>query len=210
MLHYFLIIFRRSYLVIVAGICMAATAMQAESNLVQNSPFLPEGWGEEKEPPPKPIEVPPQPPVSQLAREIEFRGVFQIGNGKPKFNLFDKKNQKGFWLALDEANDRFKVTRYNKASGSITLTSAGRSEEISMAKPDGAPLPIQSTPNALTTGQPPQINTSRPASDIRKSRVLPRRRIIRRSSSSARPQTTNTIRTPPPAQNVTPPPAPAP
>jgi|GEM_PF-3767591 len=159
MLKKFFLCMRFNGSITVGCALLSATPVHAESDLIKNPPFLPQNWGEQTETMPKSIEVAPPPTVNQLPHEIEFRGVFQVGNGQPKFNIFDKKTQRGFWLTLNEPNERFRVTQYHKASGTVTLLTGGRSETMVIAKPDGTPLPIQSTHNSTMTGQPPRLPT---------------------------------------------------
>lgn len=173
---------------------MHMIALHATSNLVKNSPFLPAGWEKTKEtkaPPPPPR---PPPPITPL--QIEFRGVFQLKNTVPKFNIYDRTSQKSSWYALNEGNERFKVTGYDKAANSLTISANGRTEQVSMAKPDGAPVPIQSFQG--NTVPIPQINQNSNTDETRKRRVVPRRRIIRRRRSSSRNESNSVTNLPSP------------
>ncbi|MEM8549800.1 MAG: hypothetical protein AAGF10_03340 [Verrucomicrobiota bacterium] len=165
-----------------AAACLLPS-LHAESNLIKSSPFLPPGWGEKVETPP----LPPPQAAPLLQRHLEFKGVFDMG-GTSYFSIFDRKEGKGYWLALNQLKDSFQVVRYNEEKNSVLVRSAGRTEELVMAKGDNQPMQISGRPVAAVTQPKPTVQTNpnnRQANTARRGPVVPRRRIIRRQENTA-------------------------
>lgn len=158
-----------------------ASVLSAES-LESSNPFLPPGYGEKKEAP-KPV-VQSNGPIS---REIEFRGFFKM-NGQYQFSLFNKRDQKSYWLKENEANARgISVRNYDSGSQSITVSTSGRTERITLITANSSPLPVVasvSTPvntngNAKQPGLPQELqNVLKPNNNNGSKKTVPRRRVI--------------------------------
>lgn len=175
---------------------------KSPNNLITKSPFLPPGYGIKPEEP-APVEAPKPVIVGQLSRDLEFRGIFQMGETPPKFSIFDKKEQKGHWIELNGKTDRFEVVDYDKDSGTITVSSGEQREELFMSKPNDSPLSISGDPSTrgnstLNQNNRPQIE---PNPRQRNGRAVPRRRVIRRRTPREPPRANNNL-------NVEPPPPP--
>lgn len=149
-----------------------------DSQLKTNSPFLPPGYKDSK--------VVVAPPIVQqtngaISREIEFRGVVQF-NGVYEFSLFNKTEQRGYWIAENQSDGGISVSSFAPDSMAVTVTLNGRSESLSLMSATDSPLPVpasQSTPAKTPSVRPniPGLNTSKTASDTRRT-VIPRRRVI--------------------------------
>ena len=158
-----------------------ASVLSAES-LESSNPFLPPGYGEKKEVP-KPV-VQSNGPIS---REIEFRGFFKM-NGQYQFSLFNKRDQKSYWLKENEAAAQgISVRDYNSGSQSLTVSKNGRTERITLIAANSSPLPVvasvsqpvNTNGNAKQPGLPPVVqNITKPTNNNDVKRAVPRRRVI--------------------------------
>ncbi|HBR94832.1 MAG TPA: hypothetical protein DEA90_11780 [Opitutae bacterium] len=157
-----------------------AISSHAES-LESSNPFLPPGYGEKKPEPPKPV-VQANGPIS---REIEFRGVVKL-NQHYQFSVFNKSEQKGYWIQENQADGGISVRGYDADSRTLTVNMNGRSERLTLMSVSDAPLPVVSSvsqPNTKATPPtlPPTIrnaSTSNNNSGESRRRVIPRRRVI--------------------------------
>lgn len=151
-----------------------------EARLIANSPFLPPGFNDPK---PEPLAPPPPPPGSgPIARELEFRGVVQIG-GQYRFSIFNKSDQKSFWVPENQSESGISVRNYDANSMSLTVTYKGRSEKISLMSASDNPMPVAaSLPSAPPPSGPPVPNLPQvrqtQSSGEQPARAIPRRRVI--------------------------------
>ena len=158
-----------------------ASVLSAES-LQSSNPFLPPGYGEKKEAP-KPV-VQSNGPIS---REIEFRGLVKM-KGQYQFSLFNKRDQKSYWLKENEAAAQgISVRNYDSGSQSLTVSLSGRTERITLITANSSPLPVVASvsPPINTIGNtnkpelPPVLqNITKPNNNNDDKRAVPRRRVI--------------------------------
>lgn len=153
--------------------------------LESKNPFLPPGYGKEEVKKPAPV-VQTNGPIS---REIEFRGLIKL-NGKYQFSIFNKSEQKSYWL--DEsgaAQQGISVRGYDADSHTITVNMNGRSERLTLMTASDAPLPVAvsvSQPKNSNANQPQQlpaglqnvVNNNNSSNSSTPRRVIPRRRVI--------------------------------
>ncbi len=114
--------------------------------------FSPAGHGqplEEKNPfmrpdfqPPE--EKPPPPGAKETAANLEFRGVYRLDE-RYYINIFDKKENKGAWVTVNEHGGEYKVTRYDPETDTITIRVNNRDEILTLAKPSDKPMNIKVT-----------------------------------------------------------------
>ncbi|PXA04522.1 hypothetical protein DDZ13_04925 [Coraliomargarita sinensis] len=149
--------------------------MFSKTSLSEKSPFLPPGYGTEKPEEAEPV-VQPQGPIS---RELEFRGIVQI-DGVYQFSLYNKKDQKGYWLKANEREDGISVSNYEADSSTIVVLMNGRSERLTLMTANEKPMPVaQTTPQAQTTRNlPPELNVKKSSNNSSSRKVVPRRRVI--------------------------------
>lgn len=158
------------------GLVASGLCGQEDYNaLSENSPFLPPGYNDKPAPPP-----PPAVNSGPLAREIEFRGMMKK-DGVYQFSIYNKREQKGYWLKENEFEAGMSIGNYDANSMAITLTSNGRSERISMSTASESPLPVSMSSN--NTNRPnvelPAIpSASSNTNETGNRRVIPRRRVI--------------------------------
>ncbi len=160
--------------------CTLTSGLSAQT-LESKSPFLPPGHNAPRPEAPKPVQV-----NGPISREIEFRGVVQM-NGVYQFSVFNKSEQKGYWIRENESKDGIGIRSFDADSMSITVNQNGRSERLSLMESTDSPLPVAiSTPPATNSGQankpvlPPGLEnlTNNSGNSSRPSRVVPRRRVI--------------------------------
>lgn len=149
----------------------------AGPSIVENSPFLPPNF---------------QPPgggssstTAQAAAsgEYEFRGVYML-QGQYHFNLYNKREQKGTWVAEDEIKeDAPRVVRYSQDDDEVIIDLGGRQLTLGMVSTSDKVLPVE-TAKAPVVRQP----TSSTSSTNRTTQAPVRRRVIRpttRTSTSS-------------------------
>ena len=153
-------------LIALACLTLVASPSAANSKLESNNPFLPFGHT----PPPPP---PPPPP----SRELEFRGIVQM-NGVYEFSLFNKKLNRGYWIAENGTESGISVRNFDLAGMRITVTQNGRPEQLTLMTATDSPLPVafSMTPQAPPGITLPGLN-NRPKPPLTR-RVIPRRRVI--------------------------------
>ena len=157
----------------------AGALFAADAELDKNSPFLPPGYGVQPTTPVKP------PPTSSgpLSRELEFRGLIQL-SGTYQFSLFNKKENKGYWISENESQEGLRVVSFDTDAMTVTVTMDGRTERLSLVSASDTPLPVQSSgPSAPQVNDrtpkpvlPPDLRN--PSDQTNTRRVIPRRRVI--------------------------------
>ncbi|MGB1127815.1 MAG: hypothetical protein ACPG3X_05555 [Opitutales bacterium] len=147
----------------------------ADESLSKKSPFLPPDHGTKTSVPAQP-KVQPQGPIS---REIEFRGVVQLG-GTYRFSLFNKKQNKSYWIEEKVSQDGLSVRSFDAGSSTVVVNVNGRSERLTLMTATDSPLPVALNHSQSKLPQapvlPPQINP--PQNKNSTKRVIPRRRVI--------------------------------
>ena len=161
---------------------LAGVSMLNAESLESSNPFLPPGFGEKK--------VAPKPVVQSngpISREIEFRGLVKM-KGQYQFSLFNKRDQKSYWLKENEAAAQgISVRNYDSGSKSLTVSMSGRSERITLIAANSSPLPVvasvsppvNTNGNSKQSGLPPELqNITKPNDNNNVKRAVPRRRVI--------------------------------
>jgi hypothetical protein len=166
-------------LALVLALCAlnSASALHAASSkLESNSPFLPAGHNTMK--------VAPKPPPvvnGPLSRELEFRGIVQM-NGIYEFSLFNKKLNRGYWIAENGAESGISVRNFDLDAMRIAVTMNGRTEQLTLMAATDSPLPVAISMPTKPPQQPglPNIPGLTPSTTKKPSasRVIPRRRVI--------------------------------
>lgn len=146
----------------------------SDTQLAENSPFLPPGHGKEETKKPEP-KVQPQGPIS---REIEFRGIVQMG-GAYQFSIYNKKEEKGYWLKENDREDGISVNSYDADAATVVVLMNGRSERLTLMAASDKPMDVKhDEPSAEKKDRrPPQLG-NRSKDQDKKRRNVPRRRVI--------------------------------
>ncbi|MGC6606694.1 MAG: hypothetical protein ACON5O_08050 [Lentimonas sp.] len=154
---------------------------QASSSLGSNSPFYPPGYN----PNPKKPVAPPVQNRGPFARQLEFRGVAEL-DGAYRISIFNKADQKGYWIKVGEKKEGIHVTTFDLGSMTVTLNQNGRSERLSMMESTDSPLPVVASAPAPANipSKPSTGNKNQPVfkpntnSQKKTSSTVPRRRVI--------------------------------
>lgn len=169
----------KPYPLLALTLTLAASATLSAESLETENPFLPPGYGEKKPEAPK-VVVQKNGPIS---REVEFRGVVKL-NGTYQFSIFNKSEQKSYWISENQAENGISVSNYDDETRAITVNMNGRSERLTLMSASAAPLPVVSSinqPNNSKTSKPtlpPNLQPSQNGNSNERRRVVPRRRVI--------------------------------
>jgi hypothetical protein len=121
----------------------------------------------------------------QISREIEFRGLAEM-DGQYQFSLFNRRDQKSYWLKENEAAAQgISVRNYDSLSHSLTVSMSGRTERLTLMTASSSPIPVVTsvsqpvTTNGNAKQQPLPVVQSKPKSSSDSNRrVVPRRQVI--------------------------------
>ncbi|KAF0095180.1 MAG: Cbr-pqn-75 [Puniceicoccaceae bacterium 5H] len=178
----------------VAALLGGSCSLSAASNLVSNSPFLPQGFNPDSAPAPT-VE---RPQVS--SSQLEFQGVYQL-NGEYHFLIFNKMDRSSNWVTLNDVEAPFQVSHYNDRQNEIEVNGQ-RLSLIKLPNATGSPVdPLaaareQRRSDAALARAQAEASTTK---TVGRSNI--RRRVIPPAPPSKPPST------PPP--NFTPPPPPS-
>jgi hypothetical protein len=166
---------RRAALLALAVPALLLSGATAAESLSSKSPFLPPGYNQQG--PAEPAQ--PQAPPGVIAREIEFRGVVKFGP-EYQFSLFDKRDQKSYWIRMNETRGGITVRSYDPSELTVAVSKSGRTERIGLLEATENPLPVPAAQAAPAASQ--QISGA-PAPEPRttiqsKAPRVPRRRVI--------------------------------
>jgi len=168
----------KASLIALASLTLVASLAAASSKLESNSPFLPPGHNTMKVVP----ETPPPVVNGPLSRELEFRGIVQM-NGVYEFSLFNKKLNRGYWIAENGAESGISVRNFDLSRMRITVSQNGRSEQLTLMTATDSPLPVAIAVPPTSTNSTPTRVSSRPkfskfGPNSEKNAAIPRRRVI--------------------------------
>lgn len=176
----------RLLLAVVLPLAMTPSVFADGNDLVQNSPFLPEGYqSQEDRQPPRPPERPPPPSGQEPLDKIEFRGMANFG-GKTEFSLFDPAQKRSFWIGLERTEGGFTITEFKEKEDAVVVSHEGKTRTISLHESKVAALvPEAPTPPSPRGRESPSVPTARPEDPEERMRNLAdeirRRREIRRA-----------------------------
>ena len=126
------------------------------ASIKEQSPFLPPNHGVVVTKTPTPV------PSGILAREIELRGVIQIGDTF-QFSVFNKKENLGYWISENESANGISVRDFDAGDLSLTVTKNGRSERLSLVSANEKPLPIKNSGPVISRTPTAVGNAPKPA-----------------------------------------------
>ena len=107
--------------------------------------------------------------------------------GQYQFSLFNKRDQKSYWLKENEAAAQgISVRNYDSGSQSLTVSMSGRTERITLIAANSSPIPvvasvsppINTNGNAKQPGLPPGPQNIAKTSNNSPRNAVPRRRVI--------------------------------
>jgi hypothetical protein len=107
-------------------------------------------------------------------------------DGQYQFSLFNRRDQKSYWLKENEAAAQgISVRNYDSLSRSLTVNMSGRTERLTLMTASSTPIPVVAsvsqpvTTNGNAKQQPLSVVQSKPKSSSDSNRrVVPRRQVI--------------------------------
>lgn len=147
--------------------------LSATPSILDRSPFIPDGFVFRDE------QVQPPPP-SQEVGALEFRGVYSI-NDEYFINVFNRRENKGSWVSLNDPSAAFHVTRFDPETNAISLRIDGREQSLQMAKRDWVSTPVAVAPAPTPAVRPAGTGAAAGQST---SAPPPRRRVVRPSRTT--------------------------
>ena len=138
------------------AVLMGAVSLHAVEDLVERSPFIPEGWSPPQ--PPRPRETPPPPAQPQVLDSIEFRGMTKW-QGEYMFSLFDPTERRSFWLGVNQSDSGFTVTEFNERDETVVVRHENRTRTVGLRESQ-----VQAIPETAEASARPAQTTRRPSS----------------------------------------------
>jgi hypothetical protein len=135
----------------------AVPSLQAGSNLLENSPFLP----------PSAVGG-----AAQEAAPLELRSILKAGN-EYEFSLFDAAKKQSTWVRLNEAGHDFVVKAFDPETASVTVEQRSRTYKLSLKEakiiplstaPAAAPSFVGAGPSSAPGTGPQMIMRGQPGS----------------------------------------------
>ena len=130
----------RSWLILTLPILFCSVFASVSPN-----PFLRPGFNQRPTQQVSPRPAPPPAPQKDMSKEIEFRGYFTL-KGEPFFCLFNKKSQKGEWIAINEATfEDFEAREFDLESETLTVAFGGETYKLNLLQ-SSSPAPSGFSP----------------------------------------------------------------
>ena len=144
------------------------------NTLKNNNPFLPKDHEKKinSVPTPKPL---PQGTINKL---VEFRGFYTLGN-TTQFSLYNKRENKAYWISLNQSEGGISVSNFDERSKSVTISMNGRTERLTLMSATSTPLPVISSYNqADNQTKSPTAGGSVSQKQPTNRNIIPRRRVV--------------------------------
>lgn len=153
------------------------------SNLISNNPFVPAQAKSNTiiKNPTRPTRTPSNNTTKKttgvLSKYLQFKSVAIINN-KKYFSVFNRRTNKSFWLPENQSIESFRVTSYDPATQSITISDGINSEQITIITPDEKPINVIATPIKSTETNQLVQPTTQQNNQEQKRQPIPRRRVV--------------------------------
>ncbi len=130
---------------VVTGIALVLSISGAEANadrgsLIENSPFVWEGYVPPEDRRPQ-RETPPPAPEDEPLDRLELRGIIVMG-GETRVSFFHPDNQEGFWLPLDGSEGGYTLVNFD-GGDSVTVRRGDRERSITLKEAQVGEIPRQ-------------------------------------------------------------------
>lgn len=116
---------------------------QNPDDLVDKSPFLPEGWGREGTASGQAQQNAAAQAIQQS--QLDFQGVFTL-NGETWVNIFDKRQGKGLWIRVGDRGAPLPVTRYDSQQETVMVAVPSGPISLPFKKPTNKTIPVAFAP----------------------------------------------------------------
>lgn len=117
---------------------LSAGALHAQESSTDGpgrSPFLPQGWEQRGQGAAKPQ----QPGAEQPAGQYVFNGVITIGS-RTLYSISNTQTQQAVLVEIGDRSQEIQVNAYDPERNVLTMSSGGRTEDLSLRKSDGEPI----------------------------------------------------------------------
>jgi hypothetical protein len=128
-----------SWIVPLLGVVMAALPLQATSNLLENSPFLPGNVAAG---------------AAQNSAPLELRSILKEG-GEYEFSLYDAAKKQSTWVRLNESGHDFTVKAFDPDKETVTVEQKSRTYLLALKEAKIALLNIAPGQTLGNAGMPP-------------------------------------------------------
>jgi hypothetical protein len=117
---------------------LPAGSARANSNLLDNSPFLPPDAAAH---------------AAQQTASLELRSILEEG-GKYEFSLYDPARKQSTWVGLNEAGNSFSVKAFDAANNIVTVEQHSRTYTLALKEAKIVPLTMSPMMAAAATPSP--------------------------------------------------------
>lgn len=186
--------------------CLSYIPVEGSEPLTKNSPFLPP-------------EAPPNPNAANAAanpntQNLVFRGVYALGD-KLFFNIYNKQENKGTWVGLNDAAATYQILRYDRETNALRMKTGATEIDLTLDRPNWVSVPVQvaaatqPAAPAVAPGRPggPPANRPSPAAPVRRRVVAPPRPPPQAAPGTVSSQRQQWENMPPSMRPSTPPPS---
>ena len=139
-------------IILCCTLCLIFDTELTAGTLENKNPFLPKGYGEKN----NSVSTPKLLPPGTINKLVEFRGFLTLGS-ITQVSLYNKRENKAYWISLNQSEGGISVSNFDKRSKSVTISMNGRTERLSLMSATSTPLPVVSSYNqpANQTKSPP-------------------------------------------------------
>ena len=121
------------------GVAIAALPLQATSNLLENSPFLPGNVAAG---------------AAQNSAPLELRSILKQG-GEYEFSLYDTAKKQSTWARLNESGHDFTVKAFDSDKEIVTVEQKNRTYLLALKESKIALLTVAPGQTSANAGMPP-------------------------------------------------------
>lgn len=121
------------------GVVTAALPLQATSNLLENSPFLPGNVAAG---------------AAQNSAPLELRSILKEG-GEYEFSLYDAAKKQSTWVRLNESGHDFTVKAFDPDKETVTVEQKSRTYVLALKEAKIALLTMAPGQTSANAGMPP-------------------------------------------------------
>jgi len=128
-----------SWIVPLLGLVVAALPLQATSNLLENSPFLPGNVAAG---------------AAQNSAPLELRSILKEG-GEYEFSLYDAAKKQSTWVRLNESGHDFTVKAFDPDKETVTVEQKSRTYLLALKEAKIALVTMAPGQTSANAGMPP-------------------------------------------------------
>ena len=148
------------------------------SNLITSNPFAPKQNSIIK----KPVVTTTKNKQGTLEKYLQFKSIAII-DGKKYFSIFNRRQNKSYWIPEGESVDSISVSNYNPTTNTVSITDGVNRETFSIISADEKPLNVVSAVpnnpgNKDIKNTQPTIPKATTTDTSTAKKPIPRRRVV--------------------------------